>query len=471
MLGSTLLVACQAFNQGDDVSSAAKLDVKSDGQAVPSEPVRNLLSQSVAFKIGQGVNQENQQALPEAGTLLVIKQGKAYLCLDQKVDGIWNCGGVNAFPDDGHIQFDTKGTTGTATYRLEASNLPLRSGDVLIDPGALRVYIDAIDYGSGTQLHVVRQLTYVKQSELGEMKLLDAANNGKTLDLSGSNTAPSAPPAKADTEALKREVITQVAVEHNFNPSDVVGYDATVEAAPGREEAYIVRGKFQVESDTPSNVYEAASARINQNICMVSPDDCAGKKFKHTVEFEATAKEFTKLDGSQGLNIEDKVAVDKPLNPPAPAQVQPEQAAPAQTAAAAQTAPHHLYICRTAEGNEYTNVPKPGCEEIGGKKHEAEAVKPQPVPDRDLALTYRIEPRYPPQAVRQGHEGRVTIDLVFDEQGNVADAKVHESSGFRELDRAAIETARRWKARPAIHNGVVVKSAARFPIDFSLNRI
>jgi hypothetical protein len=357
LIGAMVLAlsACQAFNHGDDVSSAAKIDVKSDGQAIPAEPVSNLLNQSVAFKVGQGVNRENQQALPEAGTLLVIKQGKAYLCMDQKVDDIWNCGGVNAFADNGHIRFELPGTTGSATYRVEASSLPVRAGDVLIDPGALRVYVDALAYESGAQQHVVRQLMYVKQSELSQMKLLDAANNGKTLDLGGSGTATSAPPAMTDTEALKRRVITQVAVEHNFNPSEVVGYDATVEASPGHEKVYLVRGKFQVESDTPSTVYEAASARVNQNICMVSPDDCAGKKFKHTVEFEATAKEFTKLDGAQGLNIEDKVAVDKPLNGYASKKVEPKQRAPYKGT---------MYVCKSADGVSYGTEPGPGCKRL-----------------------------------------------------------------------------------------------------------
>jgi TonB family protein len=59
------------------------------------------------------------------------------------------------------------------------------------------------------------------------------------------------------------------------------------------------------------------------------------------------------------------------------------------------------------------------------------------------------KPAYPGSAVRNRHQGTVNIELVVDEAGNVTSAKVLQSSGFSELDEAALKTVReRWKWPP-----------------------
>jgi protein TonB len=48
---------------------------------------------------------------------------------------------------------------------------------------------------------------------------------------------------------------------------------------------------------------------------------------------------------------------------------------------------------------------------------------------------------------------------------------VEASSGFRELDQAAIETARKWRFNPNIRNGTKTEGYVRVPINFNLNQL
>jgi TonB family protein len=76
---------------------------------------------------------------------------------------------------------------------------------------------------------------------------------------------------------------------------------------------------------------------------------------------------------------------------------------------------------------------------------------------------------YPSLAIRLGHEGRVILLLTFGSSGAPMDIQIDESSGFRELDKAAEDTARNWRITHAEcipEKGAVV----RVPIDFDLHR-
>ncbi|MBW3550914.1 MAG: energy transducer TonB, partial [Proteobacteria bacterium] len=79
-------------------------------------------------------------------------------------------------------------------------------------------------------------------------------------------------------------------------------------------------------------------------------------------------------------------------------------------------------------------------------------------------------PRYPPAAVRSGIEGTVILVISIDAQGNVLNVEVERSSRNRDLDRSAIEAARRWRFNPAVQDGQQVASRVRVPVDFSLGR-
>jgi protein TonB len=55
--------------------------------------------------------------------------------------------------------------------------------------------------------------------------------------------------------------------------------------------------------------------------------------------------------------------------------------------------------------------------------------------------------------------------------GTPKDIKVESSSGFRELDQAAIETARKWRFNPQVKNGQKVEAFVRVPVNFNLNQL
>jgi len=82
-----------------------------------------------------------------------------------------------------------------------------------------------------------------------------------------------------------------------------------------------------------------------------------------------------------------------------------------------------------------------------------------------------MQPRYPPQAIRQRHEGVVVLLILVGVDGSVKNVTVDKSSGYRELDRAAMEAARRWRFNPTIKNGQKVEGYARVPVNFNLNSL
>ena len=60
-------------------------------------------------------------------------------------------------------------------------------------------------------------------------------------------------------------------------------------------------------------------------------------------------------------------------------------------------------------------------------------------------------PRYPAEAKAAGIEGSVLVEVVVNEQGSVADAKVVRSIPL--LDEAALESVRQWHFDPSVVNG------------------
>ncbi len=80
----------------------------------------------------------------------------------------------------------------------------------------------------------------------------------------------------------------------------------------------------------------------------------------------------------------------------------------------------------------------------------------------------RIEPAYPRSARRKGHEGRVSLDLTISPDGTVSSADVADSSGFKELDSAALSAARKAKFSPATEDDRPVEGSVRISFDFKL---
>jgi protein TonB len=97
---------------------------------------------------------------------------------------------------------------------------------------------------------------------------------------------------------------------------------------------------------------------------------------------------------------------------------------------------------------------------------------PQPVIERA-----RPDPRYPlsrppysARMIREGNQGNIDLEVYVLPNGRVGDARVVKSTGFDELDRAALAEAKRnWRLLPATRDGVAVAQWHRLRVTFRLN--
>ncbi|MFT5540747.1 MAG: protein TonB [Alphaproteobacteria bacterium] len=78
-------------------------------------------------------------------------------------------------------------------------------------------------------------------------------------------------------------------------------------------------------------------------------------------------------------------------------------------------------------------------------------------------------PRYPWLARQQGEQGRVVVRVAVDRTGQVINAEIAQSSGHGRLDRAALNTLRRWRFVPARRGTAPVTATVEVPVTFRLS--
>jgi protein TonB len=82
-------------------------------------------------------------------------------------------------------------------------------------------------------------------------------------------------------------------------------------------------------------------------------------------------------------------------------------------------------------------------------------------------LVYKVNPVYPPLAVKAHVSGNVILEAVVDEEGNVSAIKV--LSGHTFLVDAAVQAVKQWKYSPTVLNGEPVPVIATVTVIFRLN--
>ena len=111
------------------------------------------------------------------------------------------------------------------------------------------------------------------------------------------------------------------------------------------------------------------------------------------------------------------------------------------------------------------------------KRRETKDVKPVSAPsaaprqarlDAPPKPKRNIRPDYPKGARQRGEQGDVVVEIRVNEDGTVDAVKVAESSGFPELDEAAVRAARAAKFSPARSGRDAVASTARLKLSFKL---
>lgn len=138
---------------------------------------------------------------------------------------------------------------------------------------------------------------------------------------------------------------------------------------------------------------------------------------------------------------------------------------------AQQQAPGAAYIATTPEaaGSELTDTTAPDATP-NERASIASPADASPVEgDSEAQVIERSEPNYPIEALNAHEEGEVRLQVALDALGNVEDVRVASSSGSRQLDRAAIESVRSWRFRPARRAGEAVSSMIDVPVNFRID--
>jgi protein TonB len=105
----------------------------------------------------------------------------------------------------------------------------------------------------------------------------------------------------------------------------------------------------------------------------------------------------------------------------------------------------------------------------GGKPLRTPPITPPAVAATGLITPRKIRhvmPIYPETARSAGAQGIVVIEAIVDREGNVADARVVESTPL--LDDAALTAVRQWKYTPTKVNGVSVPFSMTLTVTFGL---
>lgn len=92
-----------------------------------------------------------------------------------------------------------------------------------------------------------------------------------------------------------------------------------------------------------------------------------------------------------------------------------------------------------------------------------------PVCEKEVTYNKKdISPEYPREALESGMEGRVVVQFKVLGNGELTQFFVERSSGYEELDNAAVEAIKRTRFEPARSGCKPVSSWARVPITFKL---
>lgn len=83
---------------------------------------------------------------------------------------------------------------------------------------------------------------------------------------------------------------------------------------------------------------------------------------------------------------------------------------------------------------------------------------------------YRVEPRYPPKAIRRKVEGYVMVRFTIDPTGKPIDIQIQESQPKYIFDREAIYAIKKWKYQPKIVDGQAVSQVGHTAtLEFNLD--
>ncbi len=89
--------------------------------------------------------------------------------------------------------------------------------------------------------------------------------------------------------------------------------------------------------------------------------------------------------------------------------------------------------------------------------------------DGEATPIFRIDPKYPVEAARDGREGWVKLQFTINEVGGVDDISVIDADPKRIFDREAKRALKKWKYKPKVVDGKPIKQPGlTVQLDFKL---
>lgn len=118
-------------------------------------------------------------------------------------------------------------------------------------------------------------------------------------------------------------------------------------------------------------------------------------------------------------------------------------------------------------GGFVVNVPRFGTR--GGKGGAGDGLGSDEADAPPMPIS-KLPPSYPSALLSKGVGGRVMISCVIDASGHVVGSTIKQSSGYSELDKAALSAVARWKFKPAVKDGRSIKSTCSVPFNFEVKK-
>ena len=146
------------------------------------------------------------------------------------------------------------------------------------------------------------------------------------------------------------------------------------------------------------------------------------------------------------------------LAPLSPAVISPHASSAARRKAAAITPPEAQHAAREALPRANT-----------APSLATAAQTPETPPSLSASYLHNPKPMYPALARRLGEEGTVMLQVEVSANGKVNDVTIRHTSGFPQLDEAALAAVRQWTFKPAKSAGKPVQGQVLVPIVFSLD--
>jgi TonB family protein len=92
-----------------------------------------------------------------------------------------------------------------------------------------------------------------------------------------------------------------------------------------------------------------------------------------------------------------------------------------------------------------------------------------PPPEVAPRLVRAADPVYPPEARQRGNEGETLVSGLVSPEGDLLEVKIAESSGYADMDAAALTAMRQSTVTPAVSSGSPVACWIQVPFRFSLH--